>query len=212
VTVAGAEPGAQLPKGIRLAIQANGRMAFMGEDLSADVAASGGFTVKQLFLDEYWMRLFGLPAGHYLKEARCGSQNPRIEPIRSDCGELQFVLASDGATVSGQALDADNHPVTGATVVLSPAVLPETGLPGLIRTQETDQNGEFNLTGVAPGDYRVLAFTGLFPGEGEYPKFLRNHWTKAIELNVASRGAQRISPAVIPIERGSRAWTPFSAN
>jgi protocatechuate 3,4-dioxygenase beta subunit len=212
VAIDGAEPGAQLPKGIRLAIQANGRISFMGEDFSAEVAPTGDFTIKHLFLDEYWVRLFGLPTGHYLKEARCGNQNPRVEPIRSDCGELQFVLASDAATVSGQAVDADNKPVIGATVVLAPASLPEIGLPGLIRTQETDQNGEFNLTGVAPGEYRLLAFTGLLPGEGEYPKFLRNHWTKAIELNVASRGAHRISPTIIPIESASRVLAAPSAN
>jgi hypothetical protein len=168
------------------------------------VAPSGSFTVKHLFLDEYWVRLFGLPPGHYVKEARCGSRNPKLEPVRSDCGELQFILGPDGAEVSGQALDSENRPVTGATVVLAPAVLPETGLPGLIRTQETDQNGEFNISGVAPGDYRVLAFTGLVPGEGEYPRFLRTH-SKAIELNAASRGVHRLSPAVIHIEGASRA-------
>jgi hypothetical protein len=203
--VEGAAPGAPLPTGIYVISRPKERGRFAGEDLSTAVAPSGSFTIQHLFQDEYWFSMSGMPAGHYVKEARCGSQNPQLEPIRSDCGELQFVLGSDGAEVSGQALDSDNHPITGATVVLAPAVLPETGLPGLVRTQETDQNGEFNLTGVAPGDYRVLAFTGLLPGEGEYPRFLRTHWTKAIELNAASRGVHRLSPAVIHVEGASRA-------
>jgi hypothetical protein len=212
VIVEGAEPGAELPTGVYCISRPKDRGIYSGEDLSTAVPASGNFTIQRLFLGEYWFSLSGLPPGHYVKEARCGSQNPKLEPIRSDCGELQFVLASDGATVSGQALDAGNHPVTGATVVLAPAVLPENGLPGLIRTQETDQNGEFHLTGVAPGEYRVLAFTGLLPGEGEYPKFLGNHWTKAIELNAASRGAHRLSPVLIPVESSVRARTAFNAH
>lgn len=205
VMVEGAAPGTALPTGISVISRPKERGRFAGEDLSTAVAPSGSFTIQHLFQDEYWFSMSGLPAGHYVKEARCGSQNPQLEPIRSDCGELQFVLGSDGATVSGQALDSDNHPITGATVVLAPAVLPETGIPGLVRTQETDQNGEFNLTGVAPGDYRVLAFTGLAPGEGEYPRLLRNHWTKAIELNAASRGAHRLSPAVIHVDSATGA-------
>ncbi len=212
VIIEGAAPGTALPAGIYVRSRPKGRSRFAGEDSGAAVTPSGNFNIERLFQDDYWTGLFGLPAGHYVKEARCGGRNPKLEPVRSDCGELQFVLGPDGAEVSGQALDSDNHPVTGATVVLAPAVLPETGLPGLIRTQETDQNGEFKLTSVAPGDYRVLAFTGLVPGEGEYPPFLRKHWTKAIELNATAHGTHRITPAVIAVDSTTRAITPFDGN
>jgi len=60
------------------------------------------------------------------------------------------------ARISGTALNSDGKPMSGAMVMLIPAMKDAVALmPG--GTSRTDKDGNFNLNGVAPGEYALQA-------------------------------------------------------
>lgn len=88
-----------------------------------------------------------------------------------------------------------------ASAVLAPAELPATAVAGLVRTRPVDQNGQFEFPGVPPGEYRLLALTGLLTGEGENPNFLRGHLAKAEELTVRPREVKSTKLELLSVRR-----------
>lgn len=188
VIIVGANPPEPLPKGIRVSLTPiQGRLIRKGEEISAQVDTAGDFTIPNVFPDERWLEVRQLPPRYYVKEARMGAQDARYEPIRPGSSELTIVLAPDGASVSGTVAEQDGVVPPEVIVVLAPSPLPQTGAPGLVRTQWADQAGGFAFDTVVPGEYFLLAFMGLLPGEGENLDFLRAHLSKAEELTLKPR-------------------------
>jgi len=86
-----------------------------------------------------------------------GSAPARLQALPGDSIELTVVVGSRPAGISGTILDAEDHPVAGATVFLRPAdpyldVLLEGG-----RSVRSDQHGRYRFDGLPPGRYRLLA-------------------------------------------------------
>jgi uncharacterized surface anchored protein len=121
------------------------------------------FRVRNLAPVTYRLRLAGLPEGGYFKLLRLGGQDlpaPEIEvPAEGSLGDLEVVIAFDGATLSGSVQPPESagrgHRVTSATIALFPQ---ENQSPYLVeRRLATDSNGNFSLTAIAPGAYTVFA-------------------------------------------------------
>jgi hypothetical protein len=88
-----------------------------------------------------------------------GTQNPgEAQRLSLDVGqELQIDLQLQPvrlAKITGKAITSDGKPMSDAMVMLIPAMRHEVGMmPG--GTSQTDKEGNFTLTGVAPGEYSV---------------------------------------------------------
>jgi hypothetical protein len=196
VTVADAKPKDAFPAGIRVELADQVRRFIIASAASeTQVQAPGDFVIPNAFADEYWLRC-RLPSGYYVKEAWAGARDLRRESFRAGSGELRIVLGLDGASVAGKVLDGDK-PIGNATVVLTPAQLPPAGVPDLIRTQVSDQDGQFELANIAPGEYRLLAFAGLAMGESEDFDLLRRYLTKATDLTLGAREAKSVTLTVL---------------
>jgi hypothetical protein len=85
---------------------------------------------------------------------------------------LEIVLAPGGGQIEGAALDKDDKPVAGATVLLVPE-------PALRRRNDrffdltTDQNGHYKFENIPPGDYKVFAWDDIASGSWFDPDFFR---------------------------------------
>ncbi len=74
----------------------------------------------------------------------------------SNAGELHVTVRGDGATVQGQVTLA-GEPAPGAQVFLIPASSDGARLlPGF-----SDEQGHYEIKGLAPGDYRIQAWKGI---------------------------------------------------
>jgi hypothetical protein len=74
--------------------------------------------------------------------------------------EIEVVLARPGGIVEGVTAGEAGTPLSGAVVALVPDTpLRESGL--FYRSAVTDVNGRYRLEGVAPGSYRLYAWTEL---------------------------------------------------
>jgi hypothetical protein len=79
------------------------------------------------------------------------------------------LFLNPAATVSGRVVDANGAPVTNACVLLELARSEKTGkiyVPG--PRAPTDNNGEYRLRSVSPGEYTVLVQSTLTPSSIAY--------------------------------------------
>jgi protocatechuate 3,4-dioxygenase beta subunit len=107
--------------------------------------------------DKYKMTVQALGNGGYVASAKLGDMDVLHGefPIGNGGGELHVTLRGDGATVEGK-VTFNGQPAQGAQVFLMAAAA--GGRPGL---GFTDEEGHYQITGVAPGDYRIRAWVGV---------------------------------------------------
>jgi hypothetical protein len=100
---------------------------------------------------------------------------------------LEIVLSHDGGQLDGIALDADEKPVAGATVLLAP----ESRLRSrtdLFRQCEADQYGRFTIVGIAPGDYKLFAWDDVEAGAWWDPDFLKRYESQGEAVTIGVKG------------------------
>ena len=155
-----------------------------GETTSAAVDPSGAFLLSSVLLDEYWLRVQGLPAGYYVKQATVNGHDVLRDPLRTGEGDVSIVLSAEGCAVSGSVNTTDRQPVANTVVYLAVAPLPQTLGWGDIRTAFTDQNGFFSFPSLPPGEYRLMASPQLTDDALVNPELVRSNLPSAVALTV----------------------------
>jgi len=74
-------------------------------------------------------------------------------------GATAINLRSDGARVAGRVLDSDGKPIPGAVITFVPGNM----VPQLVREAYTDQYGNYEVAGLAPGDYNAIPWLDAPP-------------------------------------------------
>jgi uncharacterized surface anchored protein len=87
-------------------------------------------------------------------------------------------------------VDAEDKPVRGATVIVRPVKGKAASLYTFLKTVSTDQNGNFEIEGVAPGAYQMLSFEGLDGYETQDPELFQEYETRAVKFEVAENGVE----------------------
>jgi hypothetical protein len=171
----GVRPGVELPGQIyldgtpptnfqmdRLRVNLNSQDDLPIGNSNAQVDATGKFTLTNVPAMSYRINLQGLPAGAYLIAGRFGTADALGEPLQVDQSsqlalQIGFAPGQVGVTVS----DSVGQPFAGAITVLIPAVRNRVDL---YKTVTSDQSGQVVFTGVAPGDYKVIAWEDVPQG------------------------------------------------
>jgi len=111
---------------------------------------------------------------------------------------LDVVISAKGASIAGTIVDAKGQPVANATVVDVPSE-EHRMRADLYQRDTTDENGHFNLRGLNPGKYTVLAFEEL-QEDVRQPGFLKSYDKRgeSVELDEGTR--KNVVLKVIPIE------------
>ena len=111
-------------------------------------------------------------------------------PLRRGGSIVGWVEFAPGTTVEGKLPS-----LAGITVQAEPRAAPgpssDPRLPALAASTETDQRGFFHLTGISPGQYRLVALKeGFAPGTLETSNILDNSETNLARAVVLRRPAQ----------------------
>jgi protocatechuate 3,4-dioxygenase beta subunit len=111
---------------------------------------------------------------------------------------LDVVISAKGASIAGTVVDGKGQPIANATVVDVPSE-ERRMRADLYQRDTTDENGHFNLRGLNPGKYTVLAFEEL-QEDVRQPGFLKSFDKRgeSVELDEGTR--KNVVLKVIPIE------------
>lgn len=93
-------------------------------------------------------------------------REPPLVGDETEIRDVRIVLSSDVATLAGRVLSADGKYLGGVTVLLAPADQNRQRLSRGRLVAVTDSSGRF-MMGAAPGEYRVVIWTGRPPSDEE---------------------------------------------
>ena len=165
----------------QLSLQLSSSYIFGGPPPTAQVKEDGSFTIKSVLPGEWRIRLLGPFA--FLKSVWLGSEDVTNRPLDLTSGStapLKIVASTNTATIRGTA-------PAGKTVFSS---LQDEGLVGTMQQgAQADANGQFTLSGLAPGKYRInLGENGEpIPSEGGQEVTVREGETVTIEVKPETR-------------------------
>ena len=136
------------------------------------VSADGAFTVRSLTFPRYSVMVQGLSGSHYVKEIRYNGVAVTDRMFTQYLGaptKVDIVIDDQPAVLTGSVTDGDK-PVSHSLVILMkwPISSPVSSIESFelyVRGAiDTDEQGQFRLDGLAPGEYRVLALPEMSLG------------------------------------------------
>jgi len=142
----------------------------------ASVESDGTFAFHDVPADIYYLSAVGLPPDVYLKQATFAGANVLEKSLivnkDKEVGRLEIVLSPTAGLINGQVLTQENLPASGSIVLLIPDQ-PRRDQSWFRKRATTDPAGRFTIRGIAPGDYRLLAWSDTDSDLYEDPNFLR---------------------------------------
>ena len=166
------------------------------------VKDDGSFTIENVGPDRYRILVLNLPEGAWLKSIRAGDQevlDTGLDLNSGVSGAVQITLGQGSGQVSGTVQDAKQQPAPGSMVTLLPNPMKEDR-NDLYRISSTDQNGQFTLKGVPPGEYRLYAWEDIEPGRYMDPEFVKPHESKAQKITIKANSQEQVTIAQIVAE------------
>ena len=126
--------------------------------------ASGSFVFSNVAEGRYFLTATPMPANAYIADVQMGGRSVFDSGFAVDTlsGNLEVQIRSKGARIQGTVLDASQKPVPNSRVVLVPETARRQN-QSLYKVAISDSKGSFNMTGVAPGEYKLFAWQSI-PG------------------------------------------------
>ncbi len=139
------------------------------------VQVDGTFKAERLQAGLYNVRAIGLAEDWFVKSVLLSGQDTQdsgLTVFGDSVSGLEVVLSPNGARIEGQVINDHQEPQGGATVVLVPDG-PRRLLPATFKNTVSDQEGRFTVRGIAPGEYKVLAWDDIEPGAWLDPDLIK---------------------------------------
>lgn len=112
-------------------------------------------------------------------------------------GSLQIIVSMNGGTIEGRVVDSDRNPVANVKTVVVPQ--PSRRQRGdLYKFVSTDDSGRFQLSGLAPGDYKLFAFERAEEGAWQDPEFINLFEDRGKAIHIEESGRVSTEINVIP--------------
>jgi hypothetical protein len=122
----------------------------------------------------------------YIKDMYYGESSVIKDGFTVTCGEagaLEIVVNSRGARVQGTVVDSDGLPLAGVSIVLVPELSQRENYQKY-KTESTDQYGNCDIRGIAPGDYKLFSWVEVEPDAWQDPEFLRQFEDKGQRIKL----------------------------
>jgi protocatechuate 3,4-dioxygenase beta subunit len=160
---------------------------------------NGNFILRGLRAGDYQLWVDQLPAGGYLKSIRLGDTdilNGGLRLEKAPETPVEVVVSLKAATIAGSAVNAGGTPATNVVIALVPDA-PRRGRLDLYKNAFTDAAGRFRFTNVAPGSYKVFAWTEAEEGAWQNPQFIERYEETGKALRV-EEGANATLEVTLP--------------
>jgi len=153
---------------------------------SAALKKDGTFVIKDVPEADYRPILQGLGDHCFVKSAKYGDStlsngSLSIRP-RADTS-FELLVSCRAPHVSGTVLTSDSLPAPGVYVVLVPDP-PQSDSEWKYSRGTTDQNGNFTLKGIEPGDYKLFSWSSAEDGDWLDDDWLKPFLTQGLSVHL----------------------------
>jgi hypothetical protein len=192
--------------GIRLTFRrmSNGAPINVGTSpVQQPVHADGTFQVVGMRAGEYQVSVSSYPPTAYVKSLRFDGRDILGKPLEFS-GTIgvgfDIVLSSKPGQVRGTVTDAMLKPVQGVPAVVVPLASEDRRTRAdLYNYILTGPNGQFTISGIAPGYYNLFAWEGIGPFGYFDPDFLKTQESKGKPIFVGESSIVTADIQVIPV-------------
>ncbi|HUR32258.1 MAG TPA: carboxypeptidase-like regulatory domain-containing protein [Vicinamibacterales bacterium] len=162
----------------------------LGPNPTARVERSGTFTLSGVQAGTHLFRAQGSPRGWILKSVTVNGRDVIDTPVELRSGQrlggVTMVFTDRLTEVSGAITDDRGAPVTEYTILAFPVDERLWGAQSRhIMTTRPDQNGRYQLRGLPPADYLLVAVDPAEQGEWFEPAYLAAHRNTARRVSLA---------------------------
>ncbi|HVP00180.1 MAG TPA: carboxypeptidase-like regulatory domain-containing protein [Bryobacteraceae bacterium] len=192
----GVDPASQAPGAKALpSVQLRATGATIGGSAGySEVNEDGTFRMQGVVPGVVRVSVFNLPENTYIKAINFGGQDVNgkdLDLSNSSGGEIQVIVSPNGAEVTGTVRDADGKAMPSAVV----QICDKSG--EVAKSANTDQNGAFDLKGLAPGEYKVFAWEDRGDGIIQDPDFRKIFESKATVVKLVEKSHENVEPGMI---------------
>ena len=165
-------------------------------------SSDGSFKIPDVAQGVYRVRLNGW-GDLYLKSATLGGRENADESFTvnrdTPSSTLEVVLSARAGHIEGTVVDDQKKPVANAFVVFVPDPN-RRNREDLFRENGTNQEGQFVLAGIPPGEYTLLAW--LSPQGVQYrnPDWLAQYETRGTAVRVSEATRLNLQVRAIPLD------------
>ena len=148
------------------------------------------------------VRMFPTPPNWALKAVMHDAQDVTDRPLSIKDSEtmtdVTVVLTNRVTTVTGSVTDANNRPTKDYVVIVFPEDAEKIGPQSrFVLTGRADQEGQFKLVGLPPGEYLAAALESIEEGGESDPEFLNQIRSSGHRLRLTEGAPQSISLKLI---------------
>ena len=165
---------------------------FLSTTSSQPSDSEGGFQIEGVVPGEYTINVNMPNRNMYLKRILFGSEE--VTPGDSVLvpagfsGQLNVLVSPKGGRIEGVASNRDGEAMPNAMVTLLPLDMPEpapNGFPSTpLQQAVTGRNGDFSLVGIAPGEYRLVAWEANQSVPFLDPEFMRRFTARGERVSI----------------------------
>ena len=141
----------------------------------------------------YYVAGFQSPQRQSSADERCDGWNEFLLTTGQQ-NVVKLVLSRTPATISGAVRNADGEPASNVTVFVEPYDLDVRKRTEEVRRIKADEKGQYQLAGLAPGVYRLLASFDFFSIE---PSQMQISEAKTVKLEEAAHAVVDLEEFVI---------------
>lgn len=171
-----------------------GGMTMVNKDLT--------FEIPNVQAGDYEVNLMAPNSPFYVRELRAGGKDVLERGLTVAEGaavpDLEVVLAFDSGTVSGRVLNDAGEPLAGAAVALLSADAQKRASERYFRSGAADQNGNYTVRGVIPGDYLLVVWPEADVSRVQDPDLFTQLEKYAVRISVARSGAANQDARLTP--------------
>ena len=160
---------------------------------TADATGKFLFAADLMRPGRYTLNVGGEPADCFVQSVKLGGREIDPENFEiSASANLDIILSSTAAKITGVVVDKDGNPLPDSVVTLIPV---EGKWPD---KKTVDDNGSFQFTRVRPGKYKVFAWEEVDNDSWQDPAFWKEYESYSAEIIVGPSETQTTRLRVIP--------------
>lgn len=198
----GTRPVNTSPIGLHVGCQASGEGPLEMTNASpAKVDEQGRFEVTGVYR-ECLIRTFPTPEGWGIGSVTHDTTDVTDRPLAikdaETIADVNVLLTNRLAKLTGSVTDDDKRPAKDYVVIVFPEDASKLGPQSrFVRSARADQQGQFKMSGLPPGEYLAAAVDTLEDGAETDPEFLDRLRPSAVPLRLSDEGQQTVALKVI---------------